>query len=269
MKDLLVLMHRDRGQESRLAAALAVTRALDAHLTCLDVTIVPELAADYVTSGGGALLRADEERSEQANRAQMLPRLVAADIPYDWIDTTGDLTDALIDAAGLTDLIIVNRDPVAGVFPDMGRLTADLVLRARCPILAVCEETMAFEPTGHALVAWDGSPGAAAALRAAMPLLKVARHVTLLTVEIDRMKLMPERAASYCGRHGVHPVLRSHPRHGASVGEVIASRAAVLGVDYVVMGGFGHHPVREALFGGATRHMLRHSKLPLVLSHAS
>jgi len=267
MKDLLVLMHHDHGQEARLGAALALTRALGAHLTCIDVAIVPELVTDYVTSGGEALLRDDEERSEHENRARMLPRLIQADVPYEWVDRTGDLADCLVEAAGLTDLIIVNRDLSGGAFPDMYQLTGDLLMRARCPLLAISRDTKDFQPAGHALVAWDGSPGAAAALRAAMPMLRLARHVTLLTVEMDRMKLMPERAASYCGRHGVQPVIRHHILRRESIGEAVAARASVLGADYVVMGGYGHHPVREALFGGVTRHLLRNSPVPLLLAH--
>ena len=41
MKNVLLLIHDDAGQEARLQAALDVTRALEGHLTCLDVAIVP------------------------------------------------------------------------------------------------------------------------------------------------------------------------------------------------------------------------------------
>ncbi|CAN5269790.1 universal stress protein [soil metagenome] len=267
MKDLLVVMHHDRGQAARLAAALDVTRALGAHLTCLDVAIVPELVTDYVSSGGGALLLADEERTEQRNRVAMLPRLREADIPFDWVDVTGDLADQVVAAARLADLVIVNRDLGNETFPDMYHLTGDLLLRARCPILAVDERSTGFTAAGHALVAWDGSLGAAAALRAAMPLLGRARQVTLLTIAACQSDLPAARAASYCGRHGVHPVIRHQPGDRKGVGAALIDAARSLAADYVVMGGYGRHPVREALFGGTTRDMLRHSPVPLLLAH--
>ena len=267
MKDLLVMMHRDRGQEARLSAALALTRALDALLTCLDVTIMPERVANYVAPGSRLVSRACEEANELENRAQMLPRLEHADVPFAWVDARGDLADCLVDASGLSDLVILSRDQEPGAFPDIYRLTGEMLLRLPCPVLAVADQPRPFQPAGHALVAWDGTPGAAAALRAAMPLLKLARHVTLVTIELEEMTLTPQRAASYCGRHGVHPVIRRQALHRESIGEALVARACVLDADYLVMGAYGHHPMREALFGGVTRHVLRHSPVPLLLAH--
>ena len=60
MKNVLVLMHDDVGQEARFQAALDLTRALDGHLTCLDVAILPVTVDDYAMLGGAALLVADE-----------------------------------------------------------------------------------------------------------------------------------------------------------------------------------------------------------------
>jgi nucleotide-binding universal stress UspA family protein len=33
------------------------------------------------------------------------------------------------------------------------------------------------------------------------------------------------------------------------------------------MGGYGHSRTREAIFGGATRHVLDHMTLPVLMSH--
>lgn len=41
MKNILLLVHDDDGQEVRLQAALDLVRALDGHLTCVDVTPRP------------------------------------------------------------------------------------------------------------------------------------------------------------------------------------------------------------------------------------
>ena len=41
MKNILLLVHDDPGQEARVQAALDLTRALDGHLTCLDVAAMP------------------------------------------------------------------------------------------------------------------------------------------------------------------------------------------------------------------------------------
>jgi nucleotide-binding universal stress UspA family protein len=45
------------------------------------------------------------------------------------------------------------------------------------------------------------------------------------------------------------------------------SRAADLGADLIVMGAYGHSRVREMLFGGATRSVLRSMTVPVLMSH--
>ena len=46
MKNILLLVHDDHGQEARLQAALDITRAVEGHLTCIDVTPYPLIAGD-------------------------------------------------------------------------------------------------------------------------------------------------------------------------------------------------------------------------------
>ena len=41
----------------------------------------------------------------------------------------------------------------------------------------------------------------------------------------------------------------------------------IIGADYVVMGGFGHGRLVEAVFGGVSREMLSRSPIPLVIAH--
>ena len=52
-----------------------------------------------------------------------------------------------------------------------------------------------------------------------------------------------------------------------AVGDAILSRAADLGSDLVVMGGYGHSRMREVILGGATRDLLQHMTVPVLLSH--
>ncbi len=47
MKNVLVLLHDDAGQEARFQCALDLTRAIDGHLTCVDVAMLPVAVEDY------------------------------------------------------------------------------------------------------------------------------------------------------------------------------------------------------------------------------
>jgi nucleotide-binding universal stress UspA family protein len=52
-----------------------------------------------------------------------------------------------------------------------------------------------------------------------------------------------------------------------SVGDVLLSRAADLSADLIVMGAYGHSRVRELILGGATRDILQHMTVPVLMSH--
>jgi len=71
MKNILVLAHDDKGQEARLQVALDITRAIEGHLTCLDVAMNPLLGDEYVSSYAGAQLALEEKKNEAANRTRI------------------------------------------------------------------------------------------------------------------------------------------------------------------------------------------------------
>ena len=78
MKNILLLVHDDAGQEARFQASLDVCRALGGHLACLDVAILPKVTGDMY--GATAMLLADERERESANRTKLESRLAAEDV---------------------------------------------------------------------------------------------------------------------------------------------------------------------------------------------
>ncbi len=266
MKNVLVLMHDDAGQEARFQAALDLTRGLEGHLRCVDIAIVPAYVGDYVEFGGGAALMADEQVREAANRVRMEARLKAEDVPYSWVDATGFARECLRDATALADLVVLNRELDKVDYPDMRDLICDTILKTGKPIVAVPEKSISFDLYGHAVVAWDGSRTAEAALQATVPLLKHAGTVSILVVDEGALRLPPAEAAEYLSRHGIHPEVRVVPKTD-TVGGAILNTVKALDAAYLVMGGFGHSRFLEAAFGGVTRRMLAECPVPLVLAH--
>ena len=76
-----------------------------------------------------------------------------------------------------------------------------------------------------------------------------------------------EAAAAMLRRHGVnvHPHKVDEPDGNA--GEVLLAQAAAHGADLLVMGAYGHTRLREMVFGGATRHVLREATLPVLFGN--
>jgi nucleotide-binding universal stress UspA family protein len=144
----------------------------------------------------------------------------------------------------------------------------DVVLGGRTPVLAMPATARHVDPTGCAIVAWDGSAPAAAALTRATPLLKRAQAVHIVTVEeADKDRFPSTEAAEYLARYGVAVELHALPREGAAIETILAETAVRLGADWMVMGFYGHGRMREMIFGGVTRALLRDTRIPLLLAH--
>ena len=267
MKNILLLVHDDAGQEARFQAALDLGRALEGHLVCLDVTIVPALVGtDYVGDAGFSLLLNDERDREAVNKTRLESRLEHEDLPWEWSEAIGALAPCLKDAADLADVIVVNRQLDDFPLPDMRSVAGELVVGSGKPILAVPDSLKRFD-LDSALVAWDGSPASAAALRAAVPLLRRAARVAILEIEDGSVRAPAEEAATYLSRHDIHAEIRRVPAGDSGAADLILDQLADGGFGYLVMGGFGHRRFAEALFGGVTRGMLTRCPVPVFLAH--
>lgn len=68
--------------------------------------------------------------------------------------------------------------------------------------------------------------------------------------------------------HGITAKHRQIPAASSeSTGILLLNAAQKADADMLVMGGYGHQPWREALFGGVTRDIIGKSILPLLLMH--
>jgi nucleotide-binding universal stress UspA family protein len=267
MKNIVVLVHDDVGQEARLMAALDVTRAVEGHMTCVDVTIMPILMGDICSAGGEVLLMEQEYSRECANRSRIEARLANERVSWTWVEATGSIAPCLGEQAALSDLIVVNRKLDASVYPVMQSAAADAVMKADRPILAVPDGARGIKLAGNALICWDGSSSCIEALRAAVPLLKLAQSVLLYVVDDGSIAVAARDAATYLSRHGIEAVIRTERLHREKAVALIFDAIRHHDSDYVVMGGFGHGRLVEALVGGVTRAMLEASPVPVFLAH--
>ncbi|MGN6357308.1 MAG: universal stress protein [Novosphingobium sp.] len=266
MKNVLLLIHDDPGQEARLQAALDLTRALSGHLTCIDVT-PPPLTADPLWGVASGTIVYDETAREATNLARVEKRLAHEDVAWSIEALRGDYTGCLGDALRSADIVVLNHELIGAPVPDMGMIIGNLLGEHEVLAVAMPAEAHRFAAEAPALIAWDGSAAAMKAVRRAIPLLVRARSVTLLEVgTLSRDVVAAEEAASYLSRHGIKADIQRVP-NASSVAAEICRAAGRLGAGYCLMGAYGHSRLREALFGGVTRDMLRPGGPPLVLGH--
>ncbi|NKB16413.1 MAG: universal stress protein [Sphingomonadales bacterium] len=78
-------------------------------------------------------------------------------------------------------------------------------------------------------------------------------------------------AAEICAtlaRHGVSCVAdHVRPKAAAEAGAELLAQVGKHDCDLLVMGCYGHSRLREFILGGATRHVLQHATVPVLMSH--
>lgn len=118
-------------------------------------------------------------------------------------------------------------------------------------------------------VAWDASPSAARALGDAMPILKRASAVEIVTVtDGGARQNLPSGAivVRHLARHGVEAAFKEISGAGAAA-DMLLSHVADSGADLMVTGGYGHSRLRESVLGGVTRSLLDSMTIPVFMSH--
>lgn len=266
MKNVLLLVHDDAGEEARFQAALDLTRALSGHLTCFDIVQLPMMVGVDPMLGVAEATILDELRQREAtNRARLEARLHAEDVPWSWTDATGDMASLLKAESDLADIIVLNTALADANEPNMRTVVSEVVMGSGKPIVAVPEAARGLATHGNALIAWNGSSEVADTMRAVTPLLTRAQTVSIVT--FGQVEGLPaEDAATYLSRHGIEPRIDRRDAE-ANVATGLLKLCSDRHPSYCVMGAYSHARIRESLFGGITRRMLAESPVPLILGH--
>lgn len=210
------------------------------------------------------------ERAE-AQRAERQFRAAAAreGISHSWMAAPGDPSDLMLAACQLEDLTIVEQCREGG---ELIWGPAVLVALSGHPVLIVPRSWRTSVSAQRAIVAWDASLHAAAAVRHALPLLARAAQVTILVGTSGESRPSFRRAApfdivGYLRRHGIDAVVSELNAPKAGTGAIILKVAEDSGADLIVMGAYGRSRFREWLLSGTTRYVLEHMAVPVFTVH--
>jgi nucleotide-binding universal stress UspA family protein len=267
MKTILLHIHEDNGQKARLQAALDLARALDAHLTCVQAT---PFDAYIIGDPFGGVYAFPEiitriREGEEESRARIEMDLANEGVNWNWVHFDGSAAQVVAEQARLADLIVVSQARREGADEPLP-VAADVALHARTPVLAVPPGSSSFDIRGVAVVAWNGSAESAHALRLALPLLKKASAVHIVTVSEEESDFPSTAACTYLSRHGIASDLHER-RPDGGVPAALRDEVQRLGASYLVMGAYGRSRLRQMVLGGVTSELLRTSEVPLLLAH--
>ncbi len=120
------------------------------------------------------------------------------------------------------------------------------------------------------VIAWDLSKSAARAVGDALPILKHAKSVHVLTVRGEKKLPSADPVTpliAYLTAHDIKAEVREIDIQGRRIGAAIVSDSLEVSADVLVMGAFGHSRLKEFVLGGATKEVLDAAAIPLLMSH--
>ncbi len=271
LRDIVVQIEDGQGVPGLLAFAAGFARKTGARLAAVLTQAPPHLPGNVRVEIGDVLVEAWRKRAAESAKeaaARIAAAGIAEGIEIECRVVEGYPEETLTVHARHADLTILGQAAGEGAIEQTRAIEALLFGSGR-PILLVPAAGTYKADIRHVLCAWNGSREAARAVADAMPLLRRAEHVTILSADPpgSATRLPGADIALHLARHGVKASSTATYAGDLTVGDAILNRAADLGADLLVMGGYGHSRMREAIFGGATRHVLDHMTLPVLMSH--
>ncbi len=174
----------------------------------------------------------------------------------------------IIDAARSAELVVMVPAQTDGGSGYESDVAERVVMQAGRPVLLLppkFDGKLSFE---HIAIAWDGGREAARAVFDALPFLTHSKKVWIFGVDEARRGTEPEaEIATTLARHKIKAEIAHVASVGMNTGETLLQAAKDHGAGLLVMGAYGHSRLSEFVFGGATRHVLRHVTMPVLMSH--
>lgn len=284
LKRILALASGGAGDTRALAFAARLAAEHDGHAEV--VPVYPDSAIDMIALGMalGASLSPEAAAELAAAERDLQGRVEAAarraaneaDVVFGPGEGAPRMTVltrglrpalALSNNAALADLVVVSQEAIeTGLTRE---LLGQALLADRAPVLVARGDAARLsEP---AVIAWDGSPQAGRAVRAALPLLAMASaiHVVQCVTGLDRRSADPDvdLLNAYLKLHGVGEGVGALVE-GADEGAALVAAAEAKQAGLLVAGAWGRSRLQETVFGGATRTFLRSKDGPsLLLAH--
>jgi len=277
-KSILTVTSGSHTRPEALDAAAQLARREDGHLEVLCLGIDRVQVGYYFDTASPALMEeglAHAREEAAATRAEVTARLQAAGVAVQWSSRTavaqiGAIPEVVGQMARFNDIVVLPRQHDDETEAEEGAILEAALFDGRAPVLVVPEAPI--KDMGRRIViGWNRSVEALVAVRAALPLLRQADRVDLVTINpgvhpADQSD--PGGALSrMLSRHGVSVEVVALPRTMPQVSDVLLRHAADVNADLIVMGAYGHSRFREAILGGATRDMLSAANLPVFMAH--
>ncbi|HEX6016600.1 MAG TPA: universal stress protein [Burkholderiaceae bacterium] len=264
-----ILLHLDASQRTAARVGLAVALA-ESHDATVNATfaVTPSVIELAIASAEGSSLFFDSGRLlDEQRRRQARERFDACRagprVTYGELEVAA-VVPAFVRRAFAADLLVLGQyDREAPGRPGTpATFVESVVIDSGRPAIVVPYAGTFPDVGSNVLVTWKPTRESARALAAALPLLRLARHVHVASWGDDPHEIEPLLL-----RHGVQAQYHREGEVPGALGEIVLSRAADHGADLLVMGCYGHGRARELVLGGVSRTVLDSMTLPVLLAH--
>ena len=288
IKTILIPTSGSSTDATVFTTALALARPLAAHLGFYHVRLTPGEAAarapHMAFCMGSGMTSALADLHEEADllaaaaaahfknfcqRHSITVRSApgfAETVSASWCEEIDRPASRLMFHARHSDLIVLARPQHVDYMPST--LIEDLLIGCGRPIV-IAPDSAPDGGIGTIIVGWKETPESARALTASLPLLERAKKVVLVSVT-EGDTVMPQTLKHLVWQlawHGIAAEARIVEGKASEAPGLLARAAAEFNADLLVVGGYGHRPLRELVFGGVTQSLIENAKLPVFMLH--
>lgn len=273
-KTLMVHLELGQPNDRLLALTARLAQRHQAHVIGIASCQPIQLAYNETYVDGG-LITEDRKLIEKQMKQAELELHAALDGKAKGVEwraaiSFGPLADFIAEQGRAADLVITGPEIKASVFDHSRQIgIADLVMQAGRPVLIVPGDR-ADLPLDRVIVAWKGTRECRRAVMDALPMLKMARNVTVVEIapdeEMSRAKRDVADVADWLDRHGV----KAEPEAVVSTGvdsDCLSDLGHQRAADLIVAGFYGQSRFREWVLGGVTSDFLRIPNRCVLVSH--
>jgi nucleotide-binding universal stress UspA family protein len=277
MKTILVPTQNIPVMKSALETAVLLAQRTGAYIEGFALRfgipqfVVAELASGFPMESYQA--RRDEETTEARHLFETfmqehgIATTRSADRPFfGWLEDAPEGESFVGSHGRAFDVTVMNRPDADTI--GLSRAIESGLFESGRPVL-LAPPTPPKQIATNIMIHWNQSTEQARANAFAMPLLRQASRVTILTVA--GAQEVPGPSVQHILRqlqyNGIAAKLMSTDLGSRSTGEAVLAAAGAEGCDLLVKGAFTRNRLRQMIFGGATSHIMEHAELPVLMAH--
>jgi nucleotide-binding universal stress UspA family protein len=275
IKDLVVNLTVGADRDPAAQYAVSIAEAFEAHIAGIAFAYDPVITPTVMDGLSAAWV--DTQRTENRAAAQAAIDRFEAAIKREGLSAEHRIIEASLGGAANLfgriarrfDLAVVGQMAPERVMPDDLLIESALFESGR-PMVVVPYIQKEGLKLDRVMVCWDSSRNAARAIADALPFLRRGKTIEIVMVAKTGGKpdeLPGVDLGEHLASHDLKVEVKRLVATDVDIANVILSHAADSGVDFIVMGGYGHSRLREFVLGGATRGILASMTVPVLMAH--